>query len=285
MMVEIRAVTVLGFLALLLSCCTSSENRAQPGERVQYTGKTFNNVNFSALGRKKGSGLPVIMEFERCTFTGTSRFLEPVSVYQAYPAGLIFRECVFEGPADGSCIQFMGQVSFGKCRFKKEVRLTNCGFMAPLGFKECTFDGEVQLQNAIFGRESAFTGSHFYDVALFQGARFHAPALFAKAFFHANADLTQCRFEEGAIFDYAHLGGNMDLSESRHWGRFSFHKTIISKKLDLSRFESLGLLRLSEVVFSGPVVSDEIRFRAEKPLLPGCSGPGLPAWEELKPEK
>lgn len=280
-----RTALILGFLALLLSCCTSSENRAQPGERIQYTGKTFSHVNFSALGRKKGSVLPAILEFERCNFTGTSRFSELIQVYQTYPAGLIFRECVFEGPVEGSCIQFSGQVSFGKCRFKKEVKLTNSGFLAPLGFKECTFDGEVHLQNAIFTRESAFTGSHFYDLALFQRARFQEPALFANVVFHANADLTLCRFEEGGLFDYARLEGNMDLSESRHWGRFSFHKTIISKKLDLSRFESMGLLRFSEVVFSGPVVSEEIRFRAEKPLLPGCSGPGLPAWEEAKPEK
>jgi hypothetical protein len=246
--------------------------------KVVFQGKTFESISIRNLLKSKSGTLPLQAEFDQCVFKGPLDLAEPGQMYQSLPVGLIFRNCSFEGEVHGSMVQFLGQISFGKCRFSKSFDARNSVFLAPAGFRECTFDGDAQFQNTIFMKESTWMGSHFYSIPFFQGTRFLDKAQFPNCVFHQNADFTLCRFEEGAVFDFARAEGNLDFSESRHHGTFTFRRAELTKVLNLTKVYSFGQLRFYETRFEGSVLTEGFRAFAEPPLLSQTVGSVKPVF-------
>jgi hypothetical protein len=267
---------------LWLSMSCSGSNTLKAGDpvspKISFQGKTFEVGSIRNILKSKSGSLPLQAEFDQCVFKGTFDLAEGGQVYQSLPVGLIFRNCSFEGEVLGNMVQFLGQISFGKCRFYKTFQAQNSVFLAPAGFRECTFDGDAQFQNTVFMKESTWMGSHFYAIPLFQGARFFAKAQFPNTVFHQNADFTLCRFEEGASFDFTRADGNLDLSESRHFGNMTFRKAELLKKLILSKVHSYGQFRFFETRFEDLVVTDGFRVFADAPEISQPGGKVTPSF-------
>jgi len=266
---KIQLIAWLFVLTGFASCANNPAHvQDKPAEeKLFYSGKTFDNQDLSVLGRKKNELSPKVIEFDQCTFTGTVRFGTLEEVYQSLPVTLLFKNCSFEGEVQGDMMQFLGELSFNKCRFKKVFSARNSVFHAPAGFRDCGFDGDVQFQNAVFLKESTWQGSHFYGISFFQSARFFEKAQFSNAFFHANADFTLCRFSEGAAFDFVKSEGNLDLSESRLEGLMTFRKAELFKRTSLNGLRSFGQIRFQFTRFEDSLTSKGARFFAEKPEI------------------
>ena len=262
----------------LCSCAgprSGSVNSTEP--KLVFTAKNFKDQNFMELVRKAGESQVVLMEFNQCNFSGITTFSAVPNAYQSFPAGIFFKDCVFDGELNGGSISFLGQVDFGKCQFKKGVSFRNSFFLAPAGFRDCGFDGEAAFQNSLFLKESTWVGSFFYSYSLFQGAKFFENAQFQNARFMANADFTQCRFLEGAIFDFCTASGKLDFSESRQDGLMTFRKSVLQKGMYMNRFRSFAPLRLLETQFGDSLYHRDFHSFAEKPELLNNQGKAAPS--------
>ena len=268
------SVFVLGFA---LSACAGPKPAnavlAQADENVMiFTNRTFANQNLSDLIRRQDGKTAIRLEFQRCTFQGVTSLSSLPNAYQAFPSGLFFRDCTFEGEINFQAISFPGQVDFSKCQLKKGLICRNAVFMAPMGFRECGFDGEAGFQNCIFMKECTWLGSVFYSYALFQGSRFMKTSQFQNVRFMANSDFTQCRFDEGGVFDFCIATGKLDFSESRQEGLMTFRKSVLQKGLYLNRFRSFGPLRLFETQLEDSLYHRDFRWFAEAPESHGLQG-------------
>ena len=262
----------------LCSCAgprSGSVNSTEP--KLVFTAKNFKDQNFMELVRKAGESQVVLMEFNQCNFSGITTFSAVPNAYQSFPAGIFFKDCVFDGELNGGSISFLGQVDFGKCQFKKGVSFRNSFFLAPAGFRDCGFGGEAAFQNSLFLKESTWVGSFFYSYSLFQGAKFFENAQFQNARFMANADFTQCRFLEGAIFDFCTASGKLDFSESRQDGLMTFRKSVLQKGMYMNRFRSFAPLRLLETQFEDSLYHRDFHSFAEKPELINNQGKAAPS--------
>jgi hypothetical protein len=266
---KIQLIALLFALTGFASCANNPvQMKDKPAEeKLFYSGKTFENIDVSSLGRKKNELSPRVLEFDQCTFKGTVRFGPLEEVYQSLPITLLFKNCSFEGDVIGDQIQFLGEISFNKCRFKKVFSARNSVFHAPAGFRDCGFDGDVQFQNAVFLKESTWQASHFYAISFFQSVRFFEKAQFSNAFFHGNADFTLCRFSEGAAFDFVKSEGNLDLSESRQEELMTFRKAELLKRTTLNGLRSFGQIRFLYTRFEDSLTTKGARFFAEKPEI------------------
>lgn len=266
-----KAFPLLGLFFLVLggiSCATGPGKNNQSVEsesgdyQMLFKEKTFEMANLATfLERKKGLTLR-LLEFENCTFTGVLKFSPLDNINQTFPATVIFRNCTFEGDVQGNMTQFAGQVSFGKCRFKKLANFQNSTFSAPVGFRECTFDGDAQFQNTLFLRENTWMGSHFYGIGLFQAARFMEKANFSNCVFHGYGDFSLCRFDEGLNMDYSRCEGTLDFTDGRNMGLMNFRGTAM-KRAQLNNLRTYGLIRFTDATFSDSLITKGTQFFAE----------------------
>lgn len=263
----------LAWVQVMSSCAHHGQSHTAVGKsNLVFKGKTFRDATIASLLNAKAGDAPVLIEFENCTFQGSTRFAGESGIYQVFPASAIFRSCTFEGKLSGSEVQFLGQLSFGKCLFKQDVNFQNASFFAPVGFKECTFDADAAFQHGLFLKEASWMGTHFYGIPLFQAGRFFERAQFQNVVFHGNSDFTLCRFMEGAVFDYCRAEGQIDFSESQHFGLMSFRK---SEFLKIGRFEairSFAELRFTQATFRDSLYLHKSRFFAEKPDFSEVAG-------------
>jgi len=258
---------VLG-LAFVWSCAGNSASNKKGekynGEKIRYADKSFDNQNVIGLLDQKLNHGDIELEFENCTFNGSTSFLSLRGAYGAFPVSCTFINCIFEGDLNGNMVQFSGSLNFTKCRFKKNLSFQNSTFTGPAAFRDCTFDQEAKYQNAIFLREATWMGSHFYGTTYFQSSRFFEKAQFMNVVFHANTDFTICRFSEGAIFDFSRSEGNLDFSESRIEGKTSFRKAIFVKRIVLKNIRSFAPIKFLESNFSDSLVTTGAKFFAER---------------------
>jgi hypothetical protein len=248
--------------------------KSSEGDTQIFTNRYFANQNLAELMRQADGRNCLRMEFQRCTFQGSTSMSSMPNAYQSFPAGLFFRDCTFEGELNLQSIHFTGQLDFNKCQFKKDLIARNAVFTAPLAFRECGIDGEAVFQNCLFMKESTWIASYFYKPALFQGSRFMKPAQFQSAHFMANADFNLCRFEEGGAFDGCVATGKFDFNGSRQDGLMTFRKAILQKGLSMNKFRSFAPLKFIDTKLEDSLHHRDFRWFAEVPEVQGVQGSG-----------
>lgn len=262
----------------LLSCCAGpkNQNSAGTGNALVFQNETFTNASIFAMMEKAGKKQIQQLEFINCNFQGETGFGNSAGSYHGFSAGLLFKDCSFEGDVNLQAVSFAGQADFSKCRFKKNLILKNSVFLAPFAFRNCGIDGEAGFQNCTFLKESTWMGSYFYNLALFQGSSFMKPAQFQNVHFSGNADFTQCRFGDGAIFDFCIATGKLDFTESRQEGLMTFRKSALKKGAQLIKFRSFAPLKFSETEFEDSLQVRGFRWFAEKPEILNPQGSKKP---------
>lgn len=277
-----RILIPLIILQAMLACCAGSKKRSGTGTTggsLIFKDETISAGNLYELIEKSGQQQILRVEFQHCTFQGSSTSMSNLpDVYHGFAASLLFRDCTFESMLNLQGVSYAGRVDFSKCRFKKDVIIKNSVFLAPFGMRECGIDGEAGFQNCTFLKESTWMGTYFYTLALFQGSTFLKPAQFQNVHFTGNADFSLCRMQEGAIFDFCVAGGKLDFTETRQEGLMTFRKSILKKGTQLVKFRSFAPLKFLETEFEDSLQVRGFRWFAEKPEILNPQG-------SKKPEK
>lgn len=154
-----------------------------------------------------------------------------------------FNGCTFMGkvkafdPAAGICVEFMHNLSFTGCDFRKDADFTeaivsgNAFFTGSVFrgkanwqgayfrhkktyFNEARFEGEALFQQAVFAGDANFMHTVFDSTAMFQKTGAGGLLFFGNARFNGYADFTYAHAAE-SIFKYAEFKGRYDFAYSQ----------------------------------------------------------------------
>lgn len=189
------------------------------------------------------------MYFKNCTFKKDVLARDKAKgVFAHFNRTVIFEDCHFEGKVDLGRAVFNEKCSFKGSIFHSEVSFEGCLSKADFNLNKTLFEGELKMQNAIVCNHLLLNDALTKKNLLLQGIWVKGNFTLINARTFGYVDLASCRVD-----------GFFNANYSQHDDRI-----VISNAVFNHRFEMVGAfggsLTIKECWFSGPKVTDNIKF-------------------------
>ncbi|MFD3375094.1 MULTISPECIES: pentapeptide repeat-containing protein [unclassified Streptomyces] len=241
----------------------------------------FEAVTFKGNAEFGSATFEDFVHFESATFEGHAGFGSAIFmsytgfVSTTFMGSAFFRSATFRGDAEFESADFKNVAWCESVTFKALARFEAATFKGDAGFEAATFEGLTEFDSATFEDYAEFGATTFQSTAKFGAATFQDCAGFGAAVFDGYAEFGAVTFKEhaefgaatfkngagfgAAVFDgYAEFGA-VTFKEHAEFGAATFkndaqfEQAVFERSVSLGPLVCAGRVKLSGVVFSGPV--------------------------------
>ncbi|MFL0095487.1 pentapeptide repeat-containing protein [Tenacibaculum maritimum] len=168
---------------------------------------------------------------------------EVVFLGATFLGNVCFRDCIFQGKVDFSCVEFCWQICITDCIFNKTTSFDHSIFHEGLVLTGSEFRSEMSLCHAELKEHVVFE-DNIFNKLYWPGVNFKTPAYLSDLMVNDKAIFFQNVFEEGVYFSNIIFKKNVDFSGVKSTFRIQFHEVLFMKrvKFDYARIREKFLI-------------------------------------------